>query len=73
MTLTPEELRKIDETHDTVIKLKTVLLGANGNPGLVDQVLANTKRSSRNTIILTAIIASGGLSGGVFGIIKLLT
>ena len=73
MTLTPEELRKIDETHDTVITLKTVLLGANGNPGLVDQVIANTKRSSRNTIILTAIIASGGLGGGIFGIIKLLT
>lgn len=73
MTLTPEERQKIDETHDTVITLKTVLLGANGNPGLVDQVIANTKRSSRNTIILTALIASGGLSGGVFGIIKLLT
>lgn len=73
MTLTIEERKKLDETHDTVIKLKTVLLGANGQPGLVDQVIGNTKRSTRNTLILTAIISSGGLGGGIFGIIKLIT
>ena len=70
--LTKDERQKLDETHDTVITLKTVLLGADGNPGLIDQVHSNTKRSTRNTIIIAGIIGSGALGGGVYGLIQLL-
>ena len=72
MPLTKDERKKLDETHDTVIELKTVLLGADGNPGLIHQVNSNTKRSHRNTVILAALIGSGILGGGTIGIIQLL-
>lgn len=42
--LTQEQINKIDKGMDTVIKLETVLLGANGDPGLVGTVAENCVR-----------------------------
>ena len=73
MALTKDERQKLDETHDVVIELRTVLLGKNSDRGIVGQVVDNTRRINRNTIILAAILGSGVLGGGVVGVIKLLT
>ena len=73
MALTKEERQKLDETHDTVIQLKTVLIGVNGQEGLVRKVEANSKRSTRNSIIIAAILGSGVLGGGIMGVIQLVS
>ena len=69
---TEKHERMLSETHDTVITIKTVLLGANGRGGLVEQVTCNTKRSSLNRVIIAAILGSGLLGGGIVGIIQVL-
>ena len=72
MALTPDEKKIIDETHDTVITLKTVLLGANGNKGLSDIVEEHTKKINRITMILVGISSSGLLGTGIWGIVKVM-
>ena len=73
----PTTLKQIDEKLDrvesVVIELKTVLLGKNGDKGLVGQVDDNCKSISHIKIILAAILGSGLLGGGFLGLIKLLT
>ena len=73
MAYTKEDKEKLNETHEAVIKLKTVLLGANGDKGIVGQVNENTKKVNRNTIILAALLGSGVLTGGGIGIAQLLS
>ena len=54
----------IEETHDTVIQLKTVLLGANGDTGLigdfkeaVKKINTNEKRISWNRLLIYTLVA----------------
>ena len=63
---------KLDETHDTVITLKTVLLGTNGDNGVVGQVKDNTKRSHQNRIIIALFMGSGLIGGSIFGVVQML-
>jgi len=49
MALNKEERKKLDDTYDAVIILKTVLLGKASDNGLVGDVKRNT-RSINNTI-----------------------
>ena len=66
MPLTKDERQKLDETHDSVIRLEVMM------NGMVKQVGENTKRSVRNSIIIAGIVGSGALGGGVYGLIQLL-
>ena len=61
---------KLDRVENTVIELKTVLLGRNSDKGLVGQVDDNAKKSNRNTVILAALIGSGVLGGGIVGLVQ---
>ena len=56
---TEKDREKLDETHDSVLKLKTVLLGTDGDNGVVGQVKENTKRSHQNRIIIALFMGSG--------------
>ncbi len=71
MDIDEKVIKAIEETHDTVIELKTVLLGKNSDKGLVGQVEEHEKKINRNTIILVAIIASGALGSGIVGLLNL--
>ena len=59
----PEKTQEqmIQETHDTVIQLKTVLLGVNGDHGLVGEVQSVRKKVNKVTIMLYGLI--GVLTG----------
>lgn len=70
----------IQATHDTVIKLKAVLTGVNGDQGLVGEVKAvktdvrtlnnHHRKLSRNFWLLVGILAgSGVLAGGLWGLL----
>ena len=69
---TENDRGKLDDTHKTVIQLKTVLLGTNGDDGLVGQVKENTSRGVRNSIIIALFMGTGAVGGSIFGIIQLL-
>ena len=62
-----------EKTHDEVIQIKTVLLGANGDKGLVGDVNSNKKEIKVLSIIVWYIVGSGILGGGVWGIASLIT
>ena len=70
MALNKEERKKLDDTHDAVLTLKTVLLGKDSDNGLVGDV----KRNSRNIMKLSiaAAILAATLGGSAAGILKLL-
>lgn len=73
MTTLKQIDEKLDRVENSVIEIKTVLLGADGDPGLVGLVEDHEKKINRNTIILAAIIGSGLLGGGIAGLVQLLT
>jgi len=56
--------------HDKLTEIHAVLLGINGNPGLIKLVDRNTKAIQKLWILMAVILASIG--GGVYGIIELL-
>jgi len=64
---------KLDRVENTVIEVKTVLLGKNSDKGLCGQVDDNTKSISHIKIALAATLGSGALGGGIVGLVKLLT
>jgi len=70
--LTSEERKMITETHDTVREIKVVLLGVNGDKGLVGEVQDLKKKHSRLSkilyILVGVLIGTGILVGGVWGI-----
>lgn len=74
--ISEEQIKKIEETHSAVITIRTVLLGANGDEGLVGDVhklaCLQTKTESRlnKLYIIVAGIGGVGLIGG--GLTKLL-
>ena len=47
---TDRERQQIAETHDTVVQIKTVLLGANGDEGLCGDFKALAKRHNEDMI-----------------------
>ena len=56
--------------HDRLTQIHAVLIGVNGNPGLVKLVDRNTKMINKLWIAIAIIATSIG--GGVYGIIELL-
>jgi hypothetical protein len=75
MELTDRQVIQIEETHDTVVQLKTVLLGANGNPGLVTKVEKSCERQDalekRFWYLVGTLAGLGLISGGILGLLKL--
>lgn len=67
-----EAVKKIDETHDAVIELRTLLKGHNGTPGLCSVVEGNSKRLRQLELILAFAAGGGGITGGIIGISRLL-
>ena len=75
MELTSKHAEQIEETHDTVLNLKAVLLGVNGSPGLVKKVedfceqMTKLKEKQDNLDkrfwILIAFMIGSGILGGV--------
>ncbi len=63
---------KLDKVENTLIEIKTVLLGKNGDKGLVGQVQDHDKTIKTILIILAALIGSSVLGGSAFGVVKLL-
>jgi len=66
MALTKDEKGKLDETHDKVLKLSTVLLGTNGDNGLVGEfrrVAQSHFTLKRNFWILVGILTGSGILG----------
>jgi len=70
-TLTAKDVKAIRETHDKVIKIMTLLKG-NGGEGLLQKADNNRKRITRVEIIIAAILGSGALGGGAYGLIQLI-
>lgn len=74
MTLTKEERLIIEETRESQIKLNTVLLGANGDDGLVGEVKDLSKSHGmlkRNFWMLIAfLIGSGVITGGLLAVLS---
>ena len=67
MPLTSEERQKLDETHDSMIRIETVLLGSNGDNGLVGDVkrlAVSHFRLKKNFWVLTSFLAGSGVLGG---------
>uniref|UniRef100_A0A6H1ZT39 Uncharacterized protein n=1 Tax=viral metagenome TaxID=1070528 RepID=A0A6H1ZT39_9ZZZZ len=56
--------------HDRLTQIHAVLIGVNGNPGLVKLVDRNTR--SIQKLWLAIIIIATSIGGGVYGIIEIL-
>jgi hypothetical protein len=72
MELTPELAKTITDTHDTIIELRTLLIGKDGADGLCKQVEKHDGRIHRIELILAFVAGGGGLTGGIIGISRLL-
>ena len=70
--MTENELLK--ETHDSVIEIKTVLLGKNGDDGLVGDFgrlsRSHYKLKQNFWILVAFLIGSGVLVGSLVGILR---
>ena len=56
--------------HDRLIQIHAVLIGVNGNPGLVKLVDRNARAIQKLWIAI--IIIATSIGGGVYGLIELL-
>ena len=65
MALNTEEREKLEETHDAVLILKTVLLGKDSDNGLVGDVKRNTKNINK---LYAALIGISLVIGGGTGL-----
>ena len=83
MALTEEERQKLNETHDSIIEIKTVLLGTDGYNGLVGDIKQNSqailalneKHSKLNVHfwqLVGVLVGSGVIGGGAIGLINAL-
>lgn len=74
--LSDRDIDQIHVTHDTVVQLKTILVGVNGNPGLCKQVddLSSGHSSLKKSFwtLVGILVGGGALGGGVAGVLKLL-
>ena len=72
---TEDNKKKIDETHDAVIQIKTVLLGTNGDLGLCGEfkdLKASHYRLKRNCVLVFGVLAGSGiLTGSILAAINL--
>jgi len=63
MELIPAEtVKKIDETHDLVLELKTLMVGKDGHDGLCKQVEDHAKRIGRIEMLLAFAAGGGGIT-----------
>ena len=69
-TLTVKDIEALWETHDKVIKIEAIL--GDGNTGLCQDVKSNTRRLNKLEITVAAIIGSGALGGGIWGVVHLI-
>ena len=69
--LGPDDIKAIRDTHEKV-KLIEQTLNGNGKIGLCDDVRRNDKRLTRLEMILAFATGTGIVTGGVFGIEKLI-
>ena len=71
-----EILDEIKGANAHITQLKSWLYGADGHEGDVPEIkkqMSNHgKRISRIELIIVGLVASGGLTGGIIGLIKLL-
>ena len=56
--------------HDKLTEIHAVIIGVNGNPGLVKLVDRNTRAIQK--LWVAVIIIATSMGGGVYGIIELL-
>lgn len=74
LELTDKHVKMIEETHDTVNTLKTVLLGVNGDEGLVGDVKqlarGHQKLCNRVWILIGVLASTGVLSVSVLELFK---
>ena len=72
MALTKDERELLQDTHDAQIQIRTVLLGVNGDEGLVGEVrhVINSHNKLKNKVYwLIGILAGSGIGlGSFFGI-----
>ena len=72
MPLTKDERQRLDDTHDIVIEIKTVLLGANGDCGLCGDVkqLSSSHYRLRKYFwtLIGFLVGSGILAGGILSL-----
>lgn len=64
MEFTSDHARILQETHDNMLEVKTVLLGKNGDPGLcgeVNQVKKSHSTLKRNFWILVGLLIGSGV------------
>jgi hypothetical protein len=73
--LTKDDLNAIHETHDTIIELKTVLLGTNGDAGLCGDVKKQGEKLERTHttlwILIGILAGSGVLTAGIYAIFQM--
>ena len=71
MSLTKEERQLIQDTHDAGIRVKAVLLGENGDDGLVGEVKRIAKSHYKLRlcfwILVSTLVASGVISANALG------
>jgi len=72
--LTEAEKKAIQETHDTVIQLKTILIGVNGDEGLVGEIKDlhrnHNKLKQSFWTLVGILVGSGFIGGGLWGLLK---
>ena len=70
MALNEDERKKLEETHDATIQIKTVLLGMNGDDGLVGEVkvIAKSHSSLKKSFwtLIGILIGLGILGSGIW-------
>jgi len=60
----------LKEDHDRLTEIHAVIIGVNGNPGLVKLVDRNTRAIQK--LWIAVVIIATSIGGGVYGAIELL-
>jgi hypothetical protein len=79
--MNPLQEQMLAETHQTVTQLKTILIGMNGDQGLVGEVKCvkrevetlgskHDKLSRSFWLLVGVLTGSGVIAGGVWGIVQ---
>ena len=73
MALNKEERERLDEVRDSVIIIKTVLLGTDGDNGLVGDVkrlaVSHFKLKKSFWVLVSFLAGSGVLGGGLWALL----